>query len=487
MKLSNKFFFLILFSIFILIPIGSFPLDVSANNTTQYISATDILKNFKFESIGGEPIVNEGAFNNKLRFDTQSAWILYQDDVTVLSKQEIGGSTKLKYRIVLRNKINIYTNVRLNQMAQNLLEKTDEFVGSYYRHNNLGGSIDTQWEGIIEWEHWDFGDIYNYNWQNNYFDGRIVMSFDIDDNPIPESIGANTETEYGYIAVSEAGIVTNSYGKMSDDMPDIVVLSPSEYESEKKDDSTYTSGSTADDDHYKAIIDPNINLVVGSEPIQSFDASILPDTAGSSMDPTNKDGSALWDPEREERSMTGCLIHYDLGSISPIVYRWGGTLTYTEHDLETEDYLVWDWSGIREVVKTNHYYKHDYIKYGDVALHGINRYIQVDMIVAFIIWTDVKLGTLTDAYENLRLNFPEEYYDELIWSTLVGGWSGSTIEEYGKNLFEIKWLDDLLDFFSFDNIQNILLLVAIIAISIVILYVALKFRKKKAQVVIMKR
>lgn len=479
MKISNKFFFLILFSIFILIPISSFSPHVSASGNLTYISATDILKNFKFESIGGEPIVNEGAFNDKLRFDTQMAWLLYQNDINILSREEIGDSTVLKYSLILRNKINIFTNVRLDQMAYNLLPRTEEFIGCYYRHNRLGGSIDYQWEGIIKWDCWDFGDIYNYNFQNNHFTGRVVMSFDIDANPIPDVFGEYTEKEYDYIAVSEAGIVTNTWGKMTDQMPTIIVLSPSEYESEWKDDETYTSGS-AESNYFEAIIDPNENLYVYPDPIQTFDARIVPDTAGSSMNPKNKDGTPLWDPEIEEKSMTGCNIYYDLNSLSPVVYRYGGRLSWTQHDLETEDYLI-PFKGI--VPKTNHYYFHDYVENRDVALHGINRYIQVDMIVKFEVWTSVKLGTLTDAYENLRLSFPEEYYDELVWSTLAGGWKGSTIKEYGLDPFEAvtEWFDDLGAWFAdfFGNMGDIVMWIIIIAGIGIGVYIFFVIRRKQ--------
>lgn len=470
MKIKNKslvlFFSIVLI---LLIQVVSISPNVSAANTT-YISASDILKNFEFESIGDETIVNDGAFNNKLRFDTQASWLLYQDDMTLITQEEIGGSTRLKYRMVLRNKINIYTNVRIKQMAQQMLVVPGKYLGVTYSHYRLGGLGPDTWNSYITWDHWDFGDIYNYNWANNYFSGRIVMSFDIDDNPIPDTFGTGTETEYDYIAVSEAGIVNNIWGSMSDDMPEVVVLNPSEYESEEKDTATHQAGSTAADDIFAARIEPNVRITVPTNPTQSFDSSILPDTAGSSMNPKNKDGSAIWDPQIEERSMTGCNIYYDLGALSPVVYKYEGSLTYKQHNLQTETYLTPDiWDFWATYVDKKHHYTWDRVVPGDVALHGINRYIQVDMYVAFEVWTSVKLGTLTDYYENMKLSAPSEYYDALIWSTIAGGWAGSTIEEWGM---------PGLDLFG----ETTIIILIIVAIIVVIgLFVGYRIFKRTPQ------
>lgn len=484
-KPKNKiiFFFFFFSCSFFLISSIQIPLATATSGDSEYISASSILKNFKFESIGSEPIIDDGAFNNKLRFDTQSAWILYKDDVTLLDKKEIGGSTQLKYRVVLRNKINVYTNVRINQMVENMYEQTEQFLGCSYRHNNIGGSIANTWESYIKWDHWNFGDIKNYNFQNNYFSGRVKMSFDINDNPVPDSIGGNAETEYGYIAVSEAGIVNNDWGKMTDQMPEIVALSPSEEQSDIKDTSTYSSGGTADDSAFLAKINPNIQLTVSSTPYETFDSGILPDTAGSSLNPTTKEGGPIWVPE--ERSMTGCNIYYDLGALSPIVYRYKGTMQYTEHYLETEVYYtdnIWDW--LATCVKEKYYYNWYHTESRDVALYGINRYLQVDMMVAFEVWTSQKLGALTGYYELLKLEKPEEYYDELVWSTLAGGWGGSTIRAPDQNTpdWVPTWLTDL-----FSGASGILIWIIIIIVVIICLYIFIRIGIPLIQRKIMRR
>lgn len=452
----------------------------AASIGTEYISASDILKNFKFESIGSEQIVDEGAFDNKLRFDTQAAWLLYRDDVTLLTKKELGGSTQLKYRIVLRNKINMYTNVRVDQMAEFTYPIEEKILGCTYVHQNLNSKIVDEWKSYITWEHWDFGDIYNYNWKNNYFSGRIKMSFDIDDNPIPSSIGGNTKTKYGYIAVSEAGIANNIWGKMSDDMPDIVDLNPHEVKSATKASATsdIAEHSTADDGTYSAKLKPNIAFNVDNTPDQSFDASILPDTAGGTLDPKNKDGSSIWDPSKKEASMTGCNLYYDLNSLSPIVYLFEGVMSYTEYDLETDvEYTenIWDWW--ETYIDENHFYDWYRTAKRDVALHGINRYIQTDIYVAFDIWAEFELGTLTDYYETMKLQYPEEYYDELLWSTFVGGWEGSEIKVTpGPG---VDW--GIGDFFKniFGDIGSTLVIVVIIIIVVVGIYMFLRMRARR--------
>jgi hypothetical protein len=409
---------------------------------TEFISATDILKNFRFETFANEPIVADGAKDNKVRFDTQAAWVLYKDDVIPLNMYEIGESTQLKYRIVLRNKINIYTNVRLNQMAESIQKYSEDFLAVKYRHNSLGGGIDYWWEQYIHWDHYNFGDIRHYNSLHNDFSGQLVMSFDINDNPVPASIGPNTETEFGYIAVSDAGIVSNKVGLMNDEMPDIVDLAPSEYEAPDDAFSLDGQGRNA----YEEVLDPMVSLNVYEYPVDSFDGGVVPDTAGGSLNPRGKDGRPIWDPETQE-SMTGCLLHYDVVRISPVVYLWKGHLSWTFIDLETEKYLEYVFPlGFKEDIKTNHRRTTARDEFRDAALHGINRFIHVDMYVAFDIWTSVKLGTLTDEYEQLRLEDPEEYYEDLIWSTIVGGWTGSTIEHEEK---EWGWsLESFFDIFG---------------------------------------
>jgi len=374
----------------------------------------------------------------------------------------------------VRNKINIYTNVKLSQMSSDITKRYGRYLGVRYIHFNLGQRSYTTWSQYVTWEHYDFGDIKTYNTQNNIFSGRLKMTFDIDSNPMPDTIGDNAETEFGYITVDSAGVITSDYGKMSTDMPTIVNLSPSEEESEYNDD--FDEG-TAGVEAVNLDIEPNARIFVWEGPSESFDGGIQPETGGSSLDPTNKDGSDIWDAEAEERSMTGVELNYDLVKLSPIVYLWKGKLDYTSHDVKIEDVLA-AWFVVTPVLR--HHWPTYHTVYGDVALHGINRYIQSDIYVDFDVWTSVKVGVLTDYYETMRLESPSEYYDTLIWSTMAGGWKGSTIKEYELPVgtTPADWLEGLFgDLFG--NIQNILMLVAIIAVAIVILYVALKVRKRK--------
>jgi hypothetical protein len=294
------------------------------------------------------------------------------------------------------------------------------------------------------------------------------MTFDIDDDPVPDTIGEGTETEFDYITVADAGIITNTHGMMSSDMPEFVELGPSEYEERS---GGYTKDAQGTN-KYKEVLDPKINLFTWKAPIKSFDSGIVPDTTGSSLDPTTKGGLPIWDPENEV-SMNDCAIRYDVVRLSPVVYLWKGRLSWTQIDLETEKYLVWDWGGIHSVVKTNHRYIQDFCEYRDIALHGINRYIQADIYVAFDVWTSLKLGALTEEYEYLKLYKPQEYYDTLIWSTIVGGWEGSTVEEYGQEWLDVQWWDDIVDFFGGGIVGVITLIILIIAI-VVGLYLFIK-------------
>jgi len=364
-------------------------------------------------------------------------------------------------------------------MAQDITEKSTDYLGMEYLRKNIDRNVVAHWFQYITWEHRDFGDIKDWNWQNNYFSGRITMSFDIDDNPVPDKFGSYADKNFDHIAVSEAWIVTNTHGLMSTDMPDIVVLEPSEEEIEEKEPASWELGPLQDSDNdYAVQIYPNVDLYVPHDPIDSFDSGIIPDTAGSSMGPTNKDGSNIWDPQTEEKSMTGCKIYYDLSALSPVVYKWQGKLTYNEYYLFTQnEYTENVWDFWATYVDEKSFYYHTREKYNDVALHGINRYLQTEMWVSFDIWTSVTLGPLTDYYENMKLEAPEEYYDTLIWSTLAGGWTGSEIREGGDPMDTIwESFEQAIDGFLggiFGGLEGIITTVILIGILLIGGYVFL--------------
>ena len=479
---SRKFILVVLVlfaSLFISVGIVSFsPFPVQDTS----ISATDFVKNFEFVSIDSEPIVNEGAYGNKLRFDTQSAWVLYPSDVYKVYTLEDKGTTYIRYRVNVRNRINMFTNFRLNQFSQYMYEVEDKPLAGTYRHNGLGGSTSYRWEEYITWKRWEFGDVRNYALNNLVFSGRVKMSFDIDPNPIPDSIGSGTNTLFDYIAVSDAGIVTNIHGKLSQNMPTIVTISPSEYKSSDLD--TISSGKESVEgtaikfanDGYAYKFDPDISIT-DSAIINAIDGSILPDTPGSSLNPKNKDGSAIYNPENEQ-SMTGANLYYDINSLSPIVYEYGATLSWNRIYLETENYLG-AWFTID--VNQNKFTSSRQTRSKSTALHGINRYIQTEMYVSFDIWTSLDLGVLKEDYELKRLHTPEEYYDELIWSTIVGGWSGSlqvtsppqtpmnAVEDFFNSIGEF-----FRGLFDLDKISGVINSIIVVVILFVSLYIFIK-------------
>jgi len=485
------FIFSLIFIIGVVLPIAGFNPYSTTGEGKTYILANDILKNFKFESIDGEPIINEGAFGNKLRFDRQAEWILYKDDVIQVGDPiEVGDSTHLRYRITLRNKLNFYTNCRLNDLAQSLDPISEEFLAGTYIHYNLGQTSYYRWDEYITWDYWDFGDIVNYNLQNNYFNGRVVMSFDIDPDPIPDVFGEGASKEFDHIAVYSAGISNNIWGSMSTDMPDIVVLTPSDYETARKD--KYTTAYTGDnvgtmESDFMVHYNPLTTLTVTDTPIKSFDSSIFPDTVGSSLDPKNKDGTPLWDPEVEEKSMTDCLLHYDIQSLSPVVYEYGAQLTWWKQFIKTEDVLG-AWFQVVTIMRENTDSLQN--RYHSIALHGINRYIQTDIYVSFDIWTSVKLGTLTDYYAQMQLQAPTEYYDALIWSTIAGGWSGSKQESAPVDPIG-EWIDAIDEFFD-EYLGLILMIVIVVGGIILFIYVGVPIikgrqRRKEIETIMKKR
>ena len=438
---------------------------VSATADDVLVLSGDIIKNFKFESIGSEPIVDGSAYNGKLRFEDQSVWRLTKDQVHFIGSHEDGGITYLRYKIMPTTRINIFTNVLINQMSETFKPVTESLEAGYYKHYRLGAIPQYDWTQYIEWEHWEFGDIRTYNLRNNVFEGTVVMSFDINANPLPAIFGNYAEKQFDYIAVSSAGVISATRGKMSEDMPTITGATPAEYDSGKRKDyiGDDIGGQGTENGDFNHLFDPMTFLSIDSEPSDSFDVGIRTQLSGS-MRPTTKAGGAIWDPEDTERSMTDAKIKYNLYSLSPIVYEYKARLSWFKQHLETEDWL--EWFNIIVIVRRD---TQDVMTENrQVALHGINRYIQVEMYVAFDIWTAVKLGALTEEYEYMKLHFPEEYYDELIWSSLVGGWGGSHQKTGTPPPFDpFGWLEDIFGGF-FGDIFSTVLTIVLVAVGLYI-------------------
>lgn len=433
---------------------------VGLGDGSIYLESSNIIKNFDFYKFDGDVIpVSNIMYTDKLAFETQNVWTLEQDDIIQLTAYDVGNTTYLYYKVFMKNAINIFTSVALNQMSKKAEKVEESFLAGHYEHDAVLHENDFSWDSYITWQHWDFGDdVWNYNFDNNHFEGSLEMTFDIAQNPLPEIVGEFATKKFDYIAVSSAGVVSAEHGLMSKDVPEILTVIPEEYREEHSEEFGGDAGDI--EGGFEAYWDPDTdleNLGITS----SFDASMSYQESGS-MFPKNKDGSSVWDPKDTGTSMTDCKIQYGVYSLSPVVMEYGGKLSWMEQQLGTK--VVYEFP-FKWVTKKDWYSERAQTEYGQIALHGWNRYIQTEMVVAFNIWTAVEIELLPEDYEYMKLHTPTEYYDMLIWSSLVGGFGG------GK-----QYTADPVDPFSgfFDFLEDIIYFIIIIVVIGIGLYVFIK-------------
>ncbi|MCP6718938.1 MAG: hypothetical protein KJI71_01720 [Patescibacteria group bacterium] len=438
---SKSFFFLILFfcsSLILFIPI------VHAVGDDVYLISNDIIKNFKFESFDGNPVGLSGQTNDqKLQFESQASWRINPNDIQLVNIFTQGDDVYIRYKVGMTSKINMYTTVEINQGAENnLLNRiTEDFLVAEYQHSGLFGHRMFGWEAYLHWTHYDFGNVKQWNSIHNDFGGDLVMSFDIAQSPLPnfQTLSGDSLTKsFDYVAVSSIGVVDNLYGKLDDSLPDIVGLTPRKYEEKKNILSPLDSFGGTAGNKWNAYYDPDINLNILSDFSDSFDGGIMPQSAGSSMNPRTKSGSPIWDPKLQQSSMTDARFIYNLGSISPVVMEYSATLSYTYLYYETVDEPFWQ-------IGTKRNEPQDYSHTRPIALHVTNRYIQSEVKVVFDIFTSYKIDVGADGIEDYNLDFPMEYYDLLTWLTTVDGFGGGQqhTETPGLdwlNPFGIGWL-----------------------------------------------
>ncbi|MFX1239156.1 MAG: hypothetical protein ACFFAS_18545 [Promethearchaeota archaeon] len=482
-KSKNSFFFLIVITFSIIIgAIFIVPLSPSFNiagETDVYITGDDVIKNFRFDSFDGEPLSLTGTspgLQDKIKFEIGGQWEAHTNDISVQNIEEADDTIYMYYRIALTNKMNIFTNVDLEDACENLSTTKENLLAGVYRHYQLLGDQLYGWESYLTWEHYDFGQLIAHNTQNNVFEGDLVMSFDINDSPLPafltDSEGNTVTKEFDYIGISAVYIDNTITGKMSNDMPDISGISPREYKSEEAND--FFGGDPGSMRAATGSYDPKPQLS-GSRLSGTFDIGYVPQSDGSSLMPTAKGGSAIWDARTREESMDNCEFRYALHSLSPVVYKYSDTLTWQKQVIHTQDYIGWNFLIPYTGVKTIRNEDTLLSETRDVALHVTNRYIQTEITVVFNVWSSWKIEG-ADLGEYDGLDKPQEYYDDLVWQTTVDGFGGGEFE------VSSAW-SDFFDIFGLGGFGGILTLV-IIGVVIYIAYRFLK-RRKKQQIVIM--
>ncbi|MHA1195768.1 MAG: hypothetical protein ACTSRH_04435 [Promethearchaeota archaeon] len=414
------------------------------NFSKVYISGNDLIKNFRIEP--SPAIESDNSIEPKLICESGAYWKIYQEDLKLIDSYETddGNSIILYYSITAKNKINIYTNVRLDQAVEKNLNPVDEKIecGKFVHRGCFGDPIDG-FTDYLTWRHYDFGNLRTWNAEHNAFSGDIRFSFDINPSPLPDIFqdddGNQIPKKFDYIAVSGITIASSKTGLLSNDVPTIMGFVPAEYEKQETSD---IMGEEPDGDvhGFTKEFDPRPTL---SDPkCETIDLGILPMSVGASLSPMTKNGEAIWDPEALYKSMTDCMFTYKLGALSPLIKVYRSTLTYYYQDLDIQDVLVyvpplgfyWDF-------KVNHDWETKRSITRDVALHVINRYIQAEIEVTFKIFSKFDISALKQNETDLQL--PQEYYNDLAWQTTVDGTGGGSLyaeTSPGVNLDFIFWI-----------------------------------------------
>ncbi|MFW9968745.1 MAG: hypothetical protein ACFFDF_01005 [Candidatus Odinarchaeota archaeon] len=432
-KKSKNFFFIFLF-VFSFIIIASISI-IGFNpyfEDETYIVSNDLIKNFKFDTFDGSPVSLSGqTIDQKLQFESQASWNIYQDDINLVDAYTIGDDAYIRYKVAMTGKVNMYSTLDVYQCAENeiLQQVNDEYRIAKYQHLGLMGDVMHGWEEYLTWNHYDFGNIKQWNSAHNDFSGDLVMSFDIAQNLLPnfDTVSGDLLTKnFDYIAVSSIAVYDNVYGKLDDSVLDIVGITPRDYEEERNTVDNPTSdimnNIRTKTRTFDAYYNPDISLNIPSTPLNSWDGGILPQTAGSSMNPRTKNGDPIWDPEEEQASMQDCKFIYHVGSLSPLVTEYYGTLSYHDIYYRSEDYWIFFPFSIGVRQKTNTQSDQSFTE--PIALHCTNRYIQTTIRVVFDIFCSYKIDVGSDDIEDYTLDFPAEYYDLLLWLTTVDGFGG---------------------------------------------------------------
>jgi hypothetical protein len=203
---------------------------------------------------------------------------------------------------------------------------------------------------------------------------------------------------------------------------------------------------------YSQLWNPSVNL--GTSPYETIDPGIQAMSVGASLNPTTKSGALIWDPKMRSESMTDCQFTYQLGALSPLIYQYHSTMSYYEQTVIIQD----EWAGLfvlGSYVVANIDERQSITR--PVALHVTNRYIQTEVTIVFKLYT---LFTITQLDVNEPdLEEPEEYYDELIWDTVVDGFGGG--HTYAEPI-------------TFAGIAELLMILIVIVAIIAAIYIFVK-------------
>lgn len=445
MKVSKKTKFSFFFLIIIILLTASIGFSLSPTSTTIYVTSGDVIKNFQLESFDNSPIgagYTTDEYGNKLVFGTGAYWEILPDSVQLQYFMQEDDLIYFKYDVIATNTINIYTNCKTNDVVESLAPIEDTYRVATYTHLALDGGTRYAFYGDIYWKHYDFyptSDIREFNYENNYFSGDLVMSFDIDSTPIPTSVtdiyGNSATKQFSHISVVSIYTDEALHGFLSDETPVITGTTPDKYDPlDFASDSMAGSDASQTDQIVSYSFDPATRLFAPYL-ADTFDSAITPQPAFTSLNPTTKLGTALWDPQTENKSAQDVKFTYHLTSLSPVVKQYSQQLAYSPKSIVAQDYLEWFLFVPTLKISTIEQTASRITETENVASQVSNRYIQTGIKAKFSIYSSYKIEALVDE-NDVALGLPAEYFDYIAWSSAVDGFGGGQGESFVPSWFD---------------------------------------------------
>ena len=492
-----RFIFIAIFLPLFLIPFVSpianaYTVPNSDTDTSPvYLLTGDMIKDFKFVSIGGDPIdQGGGAYDNKLKFEVSPLWKLERDDIELIYTHQVGNKIYLFYKMALTADMNIITNNRYT----NICEKQEQLVEPHkvwtYKHYTLDDIFirESSWERYIHSYSWDFGNVRDYNSKNNVFSGNVIMQFNIQQSPLPATLtdenGNKLTKQFDYIGVSSAAVLSSDHGFLSQASPDIRYSVPQEDKSQviQRADSDPAPGpsgiGTQNPGNNYQVINYRANARIDDAGFDTWDSGIQVPSGDSSLNPTRADGGPIYDNVKDnETSQTDCRLNYNLGSLSPVVTEYFGRLSY--HTMEIHAHNEMWWTFNQYIASEG-----DVTKMLSTAIHANNRYVHSKLQTVLNVWSSYEIEVIdTPEMEDYNLEKPVEYYDNLTWQTAVDGISNGVVYDRPDSGLDNP-LEGLGDSFNgfLDIMGQYMIYIIIFAVIMVALYITVKLIRTRSRV-----
>ena len=449
--------------------------------SSMFLVSGDTIKNFNLTKYNGMDI-NHGMFDH-LTFESMDFWETSKEDTELIYyiPSEDGETVYFYYKIAMYTYVNIFTDNFISDCYEYIETVDDSWEVVDFDWIGLAGNNRDSWQSDITFSHYDFGNVYHHNAQNNAYRGSLEMTFDIDDNPLPDFVmdefGNSFEQNFCYIAVGSSSIESSEYGKLSEDEPSFSFTSGTGNEdSESDEESDYDIGDMGGMGGHSSQIDLDINPTLSAGYLyQTVDLGVRPPSKGSSLHATNGDGSKIWDPKKNNTSQKDCKLEYNF-RISPLVSLYYADFDFTKYNIDMLDAYYTtnpDW----DISKQDKHYERP------VAIHCQNRWIQSKLKVVFNVWTSYKIDIINPKYTQTVLEKPKEYYDNLTWGYTAQGMVAGEIDTSRQNPIA-SFLGDLFGGIFGEGWQNwlaiiILVIIGIIAFVIIMRIVSASQRRKR--------